>query len=245
MTPPSGGYWPFCSSYGFRSRFLNCSGVSYIGKHLTVKPTGLTRRPVTCQLFPTDSRVCCCISTIKTCDFKSPDKLRPTSSGGRCCSVFCMLLRWGVISHSPTLGRHLGFPVTLLVCLCTQAQSGHSGIAWCAWGNRLYLPWPRVWWLRANTWYLSKAVKAPFSSLPCMASRQTPTELFTCQFWKVSAKISSDRCKWMGAFLAFLCRDGSYHLDHLVCPYLHCPLSWLLFSSSDPLSGHIYLYGQV
>ncbi len=158
--------------------------------------------------------------------------------GGRCCSVVCMLHRWGVISHSPTLGRHLGFHVTLLVCLCTQAQTGHSGIAWCVWGNRLYLPRPRVWRLRANTRYLSKAVKAPFSSLPCMASRQTPAELFTCQFWKVSAKISSDRCKWMGAFLAFLCRDASCHLNQLVCSLLPS-LFWLwpLFSPYVPFQN--------
>lgn len=136
--------------------------------------------------------------------------------------------RWGVISHSPTLRWHLGFPVTSLVCLCTQAQSGHSGIAWRAWGSRLYLPRFCIWWLRANTWYLSKVVKAPFSSLPCMASRQTVTELFTCQCWKVSAKISSDRCKWMDASLTFLCGDGSCHLDHLACP--------------TPTSAHL-LYG--
>lgn len=126
--------------------------------------------------------------------------------------------RWGVISQSLTLRWHLGFPVTSLVCLCTQAQSGHSGIAWCAWGSRLYLPRSCVWWLWANTWYLSEAVKAPFSSLPRMASRQTLTELFTCQCWKVSAKISSDRCKWMDASLAFLCGDGSCHLAHLSLP---------------------------
>lgn len=138
----------------------------------------------------------------------------------RCCMHVCMLVGRGVISHKSSLGWHLGFPVTLLVCLRTQAQEGHSGIAWLAWGNSLYLSWPCVWWLWANTRYLSKAVRAPFSSLPCMASRQTPAELFTCQFWKVSAKISSDRCKWMDAFLAFLRRDASCRLDHLVCPLL-------------------------
>lgn len=141
------------------------------------------------------------------------------SLGDRCFYGYLYVSpRWGVISHSPTLGWHFGFPVTSLVCLCTRAQSGHSGIAWRAWGSRLYLPRFCVWWLRANTWYLSKAVKALFSSLPCMASRQTVTELFTCQCWKVSAKISSDRCKWMDASLAFLCRDGSCHLDRLACP---------------------------
>lgn len=160
-------------------------------------------------------------------------------------SDVCVLPRWGVIRHSPTLGRHLGFPVTLLVCLFTQAQSGHSGIAWYAWGSRLYLPRPRVRWLRANTWYLSKAVKAPLSSLPRMASRQTPTELFTCQFWKVSTKISSDRCKWMGAFLAFLCGNGSCHLDHLVCPpsslcHGPCLAPLLPFQSASVYNGRYY-----
>lgn len=43
----------------------------------------------------------------------------------RCSSVVCMLLQWGVISHSPSLGRHLGFPVTLLVCLCPDRPQWH------------------------------------------------------------------------------------------------------------------------
>lgn len=143
--------------------------------------------------------------------------------------VVWMLHRWGVISHSPTLGWHLRYPLTVLVCLCTQAQTGHGGIAWCAWGNRLYLPRPCVWWLWANTRYLSKAVRAPFSNLPCMATRQTPAELFTCQFQKVSTKISSDGCKWMDAFLAFLYRDASCRVDHLVCP-LKAPLYTVMAS---------------
>lgn len=132
-------------------------------------------------------------------------------------------------------GWHLGFLVTSLVCLCTQAQSGHSGIAWRARGSRLYLPRLCVWWLRANTWYLSKAVKAPFSSLPRMASRQTVTELFTCQCWKVSAKISSDRCKWMDASLAFLCRDVSCRLARLPQP----PSTPSVASVQPPLWTHL------
>lgn len=206
MTPPAPGCCPFCSRCGFRSGLFNCFWclIRSDKKILSMKPAALTRL---CDLPPVDGHRWKLWSlTI----LKSPQLLHSTLKGSFCRSVVDVRRRWGVVSHSPALGRHLAIPVTLLVYVQEPGQAalrdlreGTSATCLVAQGR--------------THGTCQKQLK------PCSAARpprhpirrQLNFSLVNPE--RLALKIVRDGCKWMDALLAFLCRDASRHLGHLVC----------------------------